>query len=295
VARDLALIFNPTAGRGKAARLGDDVVARLRSLGCDVEVFASSSASHATELAHAASSSHETVVAMGGDGMVSLVANGVLGSAASMGIVPAGSGNDFATWIGYPRRDVPASCALLANGAVRRVDVGRIAGRGAFVCVAGAGFDSEVNRDANRIRFARGTLVYVAAVLRTLARFKPAGFTVRLDGAEETFDGMFVAVGNAGSYGGGMKITPNAVPDDGLFDVCLVKAMSRRALFGQFPRLFSGTHVRHPAVEIRRARDVEIASAREFYLYADGEEVGPLPVRLTIEPRALPVIVPSHE
>ncbi len=291
--RELALVYNPTAGRGKAARLVDDVAARLRSLGCTVEVHASSSATHAVELAHAAAASHEAVVAMGGDGMVSLVANGVLGSQAAFGIVPSGSGNDFAAWIGYPRRDPMAACAIVANGAVRRVDVGRIAGGRAFLCVAGGGFDSEVNRDANRIRFARGTAVYVVAVLRTLARFRPSRFTVRLDGVTESFDGMFVAVGNAGSYGGGMKITPNAVPDDGLFDVCLVKAMSRAALFAQLPRLFSGTHVRHPAVEIRRASDVEIASEREFYLYADGEEVAPLPARLTVEPRALPAIVPA--
>lgn len=291
--RDLALIYNPTAGRGKAARLHADVVAKLGQLGCTVQSHASSSAAHATELAAKAARAHAFVVAMGGDGMVSLVANGMLGSEAALGIVPAGSGNDFAAWIGYPRRDPAAACDVVADGPVKRVDVGRIAGGRVFLCVAGAGFDSEVNRDANRIRFARGTAVYVLAVLRTLARFRPQRFTVRLDGRVESFPGMFVAVGNAGSYGGGMKITPDAVVDDGLFDVCLVKAMSRAALFGQFPRLFSGKHVRHPAVEIRRAREVEIGAERTFFLYADGEEVGPLPARLTVEPRALSVVVPG--
>jgi YegS/Rv2252/BmrU family lipid kinase len=292
VTRDLALIFNPTSGRGKAARLRPEIEARLAGLGCSVETLASRSASHATELAAAAAERHPAVVAMGGDGMVALVANGVLGSKAVFGIIPSGSGNDFAVNLGYLRHDPVAACAAVAAGSVRAVDVGRIAGRGAFLCVAGAGFDSEVNRAANEIRWARGTAVYVAATLKTLARFRPARFTLRTDGTTESFDGMFVAVGNAASYGGGMRITPNADLSDGLFDVCIVRAMKRRSLFVQLPRLFEGKHVDHPAVEIRRARDVELEADRPFSLYADGEDAGRLPVRLTIEPRALRVLVP---
>jgi diacylglycerol kinase (ATP) len=221
---------------------------------------------------------------------VAFVANGVLGTSAALGIVPLGSGNDFAAHAGYPRRDPLAACRTLAEGAVRPVDVGRIQGGRAFLCVAGSGFDSEANEAANNVRFARGTMVYVAAVFQTLARFRPARFTLSLDGAAETFDGMFVSVGNARSYGGGMLIVPDASLDDGLFDVCVVRAMSRRALLGQFPRLFKGTHVRHPAVDVRRARTVELSADRPFTLYADGEPVGPLPVRLDVEPKALALI-----
>ena len=113
-----------------------------------------------------------------------------------------------------------------------------------------------------------------------------------LDGDTKTFRGFFVAVGNAASYGGGMRITPDASLDDGVFDVCLVGEMSKRALFGQLPRLFSGGHVRHPAVEIVRARAVTIDADRTFSLYADGEEIGPLPATLTVDPSALEVVVP---
>lgn len=291
--RDLALIVNPTSGRGKAARLLPRIEERLRAVGCSVTTRESRSASHATELAAEAAARHEVVVACGGDGMVAFVANGVLGSEAALGIVPLGSGNDFAAHAGYRRRDPLGACRVVAAGAVRSVDAGRIEGRRAFLCVAGAGFDSEANEAANAIRFARGTLVYVAAVFKTLARFRPAAFALVIDGVRESFDGMFVSVGNARSYGGGMLITPDARLDDGLLDVCIVRAMSKPALIGQFPRLFKGTHVRHPAVQMRRGRRIEIAVDRPFTLYADGEPAGPLPATLTIEPGALRLVTPA--
>ena len=257
-----------------------------------METLVSKSAAHAVELAAGAASRHEVVVACGGDGLVAFVANGVIGTGASLGIVPLGSGNDFAVHVGYPRHDPVAACAIVAGGTARAVDVGRIEGGRAFLCVAGAGFDSETNEAANRIRWARGTAVYVAAVLQTLARFRPAEFTLRIDGTEERFPGMFVAVGNARSYGGGMLITPDARLDDGLFDVCMVRALSRPALLGQFPRIFRGTHIHHPAVRIVRGSDVTLDADRPFTLYADGEPAGHLPVRLSVEPGALVVVGP---
>lgn len=250
----------------------------------------SASPAHATELAATAAKRHEAVVAFGGDGMVHLVANGVIGGDAAFGIIPSGSGNDFAAHLGYPRHSPVAACDVVAGGVSRPVDAGRIAGGPAFLCVAGAGFDSEVNRAANQIRWARGTAVYVAATLTTLARFHPARFKIVLDGSTESFDGMFVAVANAASYGGGMRIAPSADVTDGLFDVCIVRGMKRRTLLAQLPRIFSGNHVSHPAVEIRRAREVSLSADRPFFLYADGEEIGPLPYRLLIEPKALRVI-----
>ncbi len=172
------------------------------------------------------------------------------------------------------------------------MDAVQIEGGPAFVCVAGGGFDSECNRLANRIRYLRGTPVYVVATLRTLARFTPAQFTVTIDGARHQQQGMFVAVGNAASYGGGMRITPAAVPDDGLLDVTIVGAMSRPALLRQFPKLFKGTHVKHPAVTTARATRVQIESDRPFLLFADGEEIGPLPAAMQVLPGALRVVAP---
>lgn len=290
--RSVGLVVNPTSGRGKAARILPDVLARLTGMGCDVEMLESRSAAHASELGAAAASRHEVVAALGGDGMVAFVAQGVIGSRSALGIVPAGTGNDLAANLGYARRKPLEACAVIARGARRSIDIGRIEGGRAFLCVAGGGFDSEVNKEANGIRYLRGTAVYLVAVLRTLKRFRPSRFDVALDDERRSFAGMFVAVGNASSYGGGMRITPGARLDDGVFDVCMVGEMGRAALLAQLPRLFTGGHVRHPAVEVARARRVRIEADRPFALYADGEEVGPLPASLTLEPSALNVVAP---
>jgi diacylglycerol kinase (ATP) len=288
----VGLVVNPSSGRGKGRALGAGAAERLRAMGCDVEAFESRSAIHLSELGAEAAVRHEVVAALGGDGTIALVAQGVVGTAAALAIVPAGTGNDLAANLGYERKDALAACAVIAAGRRRRIDVGRIEGHRMFLCVAGGGFDSETNREANAIRHLRGPAVYLVAVLRTLRRFSPASFTVTLDGTPKEFRGFFVAVGNAASYGGGMRITPDASLDDGLFDICLVGEMSKRALLGQLPRLFTGGHVRHPAVEILRAKRVTIAADRAFTLYADGEEIGPLPATLTVELSALEVIAP---
>lgn len=290
--RSVGLVVNPSSGRGKAARILPEVRARLAGMGCDVEVLESRSAEHASELAADAASRHEVVAAVGGDGMVAFVAQGVIGSRAALGIVPSGTGNDLAANLGYARRKPLEACAVLARGSRRSIDIGRIEGGRAFLCVAGGGFDSECNREANRIRYLRGTAVYLIAVLRTLKRFRPARFDVTLDGERRSFAGMFVAVGNASSYGGGMRITPDARLDDGVFDVCMVGEMGRATLLAQLPRLFTGGHIRHPAVDVARARRVRIEADRPFALYADGEEIGPLPATLALEPSALAVVAP---
>ena len=288
----VGLVVNPSSGRGKGRTFGVRATERLRSLGCDVEAFESRSAPHLAELGAEAAERHEVVAALGGDGTIALVAQGVIGTSAALAIVPAGTGNDLAANLGYKRKDAMAACAVIAAGRRRRIDVGRIEGHRMFLCVAGGGFDSETNREANAIKYLRGPAVYVAAVIRTLRRFSPAAFTVTLDGVQKRFRGFFVAVGNAASYGGGMKITPDARLDDGVFDVCLVGEMSKPALLGQLPRLFTGGHVRHPAVEVLRAATVTIEADRTFSLYADGEEIGPLPATLTIDPSALEVVAP---
>ena len=291
--RSIALIANPTSGRGRVGRFLPQIEQRLREAGATVQTMISRSPSHAVELAGEAASRHEVVAAAGGDGMVHFAANGVIGSQAALGIVPLGTGNDFAANLGYARRDPLAACAALASGPIRTVDAGRIEGGPFFVCVASGGFDSEVNRLANRIRGLRGTPVYVVATLRTLTRFRPARFTVTLDGQVRHMDAMFVAVGNATSYGGGMRITPGAVLDDGAFDVTIVGALGRAGLLRQFPKLFKGTHIHHRAVTTARAASVTIAADRPFACYADGEEIGPLPVTMTIVPGALRVVAPT--
>ena len=144
--RSVGLVVNPTSGRGKAGRLLPEIRARLISMGCEAEVYTSASAAHASELAAEASRRHEVVAAVGGDGMVAFVAQGVMGTAAALGIVPAGTGNDLAANLGHTRGKPLEACAVLARGTRRRIDVGRIEGGRVFLCVAGGGEDQQGNQ-----------------------------------------------------------------------------------------------------------------------------------------------------
>ena len=186
---------------------------------------------------------------------------------------------------------------MLSEPAYLDIDAARVAwdgGERAFLNVAGTGFDSEVNDAANRMRSrVPGTAKYVAAVFKTLPGFRAGRFEVRIDGAEHTLPGMMIAVGNGISYGGGMKITPNASFTDGLLDLTVIGALPKLAFLRAFPSVFRGTHVKHPMVTTMRGARIEISADRRFEVYADGERCGPLPATFEIVPKALRVVVPT--
>ncbi|MHB8511518.1 MAG: diacylglycerol/lipid kinase family protein [Actinomycetota bacterium] len=290
--RSIGIVANPASGRGKLSRVLPQVMKRFAEAEIDVELVSSRSAAHATESATELATRHSEVIAAGGDGLVHYVVNGIIGTGATLGIIPCGTGNDFATNLGYERRRPLDASKWIIKGNRKHVDVARINDGTVFACVAGAGFDSEVNRTANQIKGLRGTAVYVVATLRTLAKFHPARFSLHLDGNHIERDLMFVAIGNASSYGGGMRIAPQASPFDGVLDVIMVGKMSRAGLLLQFPKLFKGTHVNHAAITVVRAKEISIDCEDPFFLYADGEEICRLPVSVKIEPQALQVIVP---
>jgi diacylglycerol kinase family enzyme len=182
--------------------------------------------------------------------------------------------------------------AVLAGGAVRRLDLGEASGR-VFIGIASCGFDSEANRIANRTRLVRGNLVYAYGALRALVGWKPATFTVRLDpGGERTVTGYTIAAASSRAYGGGMLLAPQASLEDGLLDVVMVAHVPRRRFLRLLPTVFRGEHVRQPNVRVERARSVSIAADRPFTVYADGDPIAELPVTVRALPRALRVIVP---
>ncbi len=235
------------------------------------------------------------VVALGGDGLVGSCAEALVGTETVLAVVPAGNGNDFARSLGLRRKQPFLALECLREGRVRAVDAVRAEGPGwqrHYVCVGGAGFDSEVNAYANTLSRLHGAARYVVAVLRTLLRFRPAEFTVRVDGEERRLPAMLVAVANAPQYGGGMKVCPDAVLDDGSVDVCVVAAISKPAFVAVFPRVFRGRHVTHPAVTMLRGQKVELEAARPFDVYGDGERLGPLPALFTTVAGALKVAAP---
>ena len=293
----IAVVANPTSGRGKGAKLIPKVDALLRSMGVIHTLSISEGPDDPERLAQkAASGGADIVAALGGDGHVGAVANGIMGTGAALAVVPAGTGNDFARHLGLDRKDPLAAVRLLAEPTIRKIDVVRITttdGERYYVNVGGAGFDSEVNEHANRVRMLKGTAKYIYSTFVQLARFKAGNFVVRVDGEEHAFRGMMLAVGNASSYGGGMLVCPDAKSDDGLLDVCVIQELPKHQFVMTFPKVFKGRHVEHPAVRMLRGTEVEISADRPFLVYADGERVGSLPATFVVVPLALPVVVPG--
>lgn len=279
---NVALLVNPTAGKGRAANVVAKVTERLRQGGANVAILVGRDAADAKALARQAiDDGVDAIVALGGDGMVHLALNVVAGTQTPLGIIPAGTGNDLAATLGLPTKDPLAAAALasdhLAAGTSRPMDAVRIGTDQWFGCVLSAGFDSRVNDRANRMSWPRGRMRYNLAILAELGVFKPIPFEIELDGELWETEAMLVAVGNAKSYGAGMKITPDAEVDDGLVDVTVLGPVSKPAFLKAFPKVFKGTHRDHPAVTMRRAKSVSLA-AKDVTVYADGEYIGELPI-----------------
>jgi diacylglycerol kinase (ATP) len=291
---NVVVLANPTAGGGKAGRLIGRVTEELHALGIDHHVRISESAADLERLAREAAAEGADIVAvLGGDGSVGTAANGLVDTTTALAVLPGGTGDDFAKAIGPGRLD--AATRLLAAPDIRPVDVVQVtagAQERCYVNIAGAGFDSEVNETANAMSLKLGaTGTYVVAVVKTLRRFVPARYEIEVDGEHIATDAMLVVVGNSRSYGGGMRVFPDARIDDGLLEVCIVHALSTAAFLRAFPRVFRGTHVRHPKVTMLRGTQVTVEANRRIQVYADGERVGSLPAIFRIRPGALRLVV----
>jgi len=289
--REVAVVVNPAAGRGRAGRLLGPVVEQLSGLGISARVVSGRDAAEAVGLAHkAVADGVDALVALGGDGTAHLALQAVAGTETPLALVAAGTGNDLATTLGVPL-ETAAAVDLLATGRVRTVDAAQ-AGETWWVGVLGAGFDSRVTERANQMRWPRGPRRYDMAILAELRVLHPVRFTLTLDGVGHEVDAVFIAVGNGQAYGGGIRITPDAVLDDGLLDVTVVGPLPRRRLVRVLPAAYRGEHVRHPAVTQHRAASVGLEAAGQV-AYADGERLGPLPVVSVCRPAALRVLVPA--
>jgi diacylglycerol kinase (ATP) len=291
VTREIALLVNPTSGKGRGARLVEPVTERLRSLGASVDVVIGRDADEAFDnVRNRVAAGVDAVVALGGDGLVNMALQVVAGTAVPLGVVPAGTGNDFARGLGLSLTDPLAAVDYLARGEARQVDLGRVAGRW-FGGVLGSGFDSMVNERANRMSWPRGRARYNLAMLAELRTFRPVPFELILDDEVWTTEAMLVAVGNSASYGGGMKVCPDASLEDGLLDVMALGPISKLEFIRVFPKVYKGTHVNHPAVTVKRARVVSLA-AHGVTAYADGERVAMLPLSCEAVAKALHVLAP---
>ncbi len=288
--REIALLTNPAAGRRRGALTASIAVPRLRDAGFRVRELRGRDVAESEELARrAVDDGVDTLVVVGGDGMVHLAAQLLAHTGTALGIIPSGTGNDAARYFGIPRSDPQAAADVVVAGRHRVVDLAK-AGPTYFLCVLSAGFDAIVNERANRMTWPRGQMRYNLATLAELRVFEPLDYTLDLDGETRRVTAMMVAVGNGPSFGGGLRITEGALLDDGLLDVVFFHPMSKRELVRTYPRLFNGTHRSHPCYEHHRVRQVTVA-APGIIAYADGERLGPLPVTVSVVPAALKVLV----
>ena len=285
------LLANPSAGSGRARELLPRVQAAMATAGLEQRTVMTTGLEHGCEEALAAAAVGEVPVVISGDGLIGQVGGSLAGSATALGVVPGGRGNDFARVLGIPE-EVDAAVAALAAGRSRRIDVGEVNGR-RFLCIASCGFDSDANRIANEAKWIRGNLVYAYAALRALIAWKPARFTITLDGARHDVRGYSVAAANSKAYGGGMFIAPDAELDDGLLDVVTTGEAGKVHFLLNLPKVFNGKHVDNPEVSVSRAAEVRIEADRPFAVYADGDRIADLPATVRVLPRALRVIVPE--
>lgn len=290
--REIALLVNPTSGGGRGARIGAAVAARLTEAGLTVRVLTGRDADESSDLAHGVvAEGSDALVVVGGDGMVHLGLQAVGGTDIPFGVIPAGSGNDFARALDIPLKDEAGAADVIVKAWERKIDLGRAESEW-FGCVVAAGFDARVNDRANRMRWPRGRMRYNLAMVAELGVFRPVPYVIELDGVRWETSAMLVTIGNSSSYGGGMKVTPDARLDDELLDVMVVKPISKARLLRVFPKVYSGAHVALPYVEVRRARRVHV-EAPDIIAYADGERLGPLPMTFEAVPAAARVFAPA--
>ncbi|CAM5612868.1 diacylglycerol kinase [Streptomyces atroolivaceus] len=291
---EITLFVNPTAGSGRGARAAQPAASALREAGFSVRTVLGEDADDALRRAReAVAGGTGALIAVGGDGMMSLALQAVAGTPTPLGAVAVGTGNDFARALGLPVRDPAAAGRLAAEalkgGKLRAVDLGRVGERW-FGSVLASGFDSRVNDRGNRMRWVGGRFKYDLAILAELAAFRPIPYRIRLDGGPVTeIEATLIAVGNGSTYGGGMRICADAVMDDGLFDVTVVGDCSRTTLLKVFPKVYKGRHLGHPAVTVHRVSSIELAAAG-VTAYADGEPLGALPLTATCVPGAVRVL-----
>ena len=290
MAREVCLIVNPRAGGGRAEKKLPAVEAALRARGCSFRVERTRSIEHARELARAARDAGEVAAAMGGDGLMGAVAGELRGTDGVLGVVPGGRGNDWARKLGIAE-DPETAAGVIAAGNVCTVDVA-LAGERTYLGIASAGIDSDVQVIANATRLPLGGLVYVYGTLRALAGWKPARWTVTVDGETHHFTGYSVAVANSGVFGGGMQLVPGASIEDGRLDVVLGAHAAKRRYLRLLGKVFKGEHVSDPNLTFLSATEISFHADRPFTAYADGDPIVDLPATFRVDPGALKVLAP---
>jgi diacylglycerol kinase (ATP) len=297
--RRFKFIVNPVAGRGKTRGIDTLLHRLLKEKKISYHIQTTSQAYEAISIAKEATKSFDVVVAVGGDGTSNEVANGVIGTKATLGVIPAGSGNDFAKVLGM-RDSVEESVHQVISGPSKRIDSGTvkvedqsaIKSSRKFVNSIGIGFDAIVAYEAQRIKHLKGIPLYLLAIVRSLQKLRPHQFHATFDGKIESGNYTLVCVGNGNREGGGFFVTPTANPSDGVFQVCTVKKVGLLRALRILPTILKGEHGKFSEVGFFDSKSVDVGSKDPFVVHCDGEILGVDSARVEIEinPNSLSVV-----
>lgn len=273
-----ALVINPVAGQGKGTTLGTYVAGYLTQKSIQYTIVTGNSSIALTDHLQIFIEKNpecEGVIAVGGDGLLHIILQKVVPAQIPFTIIPAGTGNDFVRTLGWDLEDIDGQLDCVTTTKPTPIDLGLVDGEW-FGAILSTGFDSVVNEKANTMQWPKGPMKYNAAIAIELPRFKPRHYEITLDDRTISTEAMLIAVSNGRSYGGGMLVCPNASISDGYFDVMVLHPVTKLEFIKVFPKVFAGTHITHPAVQILRSKTVTIQS--KAIAYADGERIGQLPV-----------------
>ena len=287
------IFINPSSAGGKALEARQKIESCFSGAGLQYKIHITKSLEDMIDTIKAhIPTDYMNFVGVGGDGTAHYMVNELADTDKTLGIIPMGSGNDIAMNLGIPL-EVEESCKVIAGGKSKKLDLGVINDKYYYLCIAGSGFDSQVNDLANNTKFPiKGPSKYTYSVYKTLITFRSKEFTFSYDGQIKDLYGMMVAAANMPSYGGGMKIAPEASPESGMFDVCIIKKMSKLHFMQVFPKVFEGKHVDDPNVEIFRTDQLTLESEYDFSVFADGEYICKLPATFKMAPGKMDFLVP---
>ena len=273
-----AIAINPIAGGGKGSEIGREVAGYFSSRGLEYSIISGTKPGILKQSLEVFLDSHscEGVISVGGDGLLHLILQSVVPRKVPFAVIPAGTGNDFARGVGWESSEVVEILNYVTTHPSKEFDLGLVDSEW-FGVILSTGFDSVVNERANRLKWPKGASRYNVAIALELPRFTPLAYTIELDNHSIETEAMLIAVANGSFYGGGMNICPGADLHDGLFDVMVLKPISKVEFVKVFPSVYKGEHIDHPAVQIFKSSKVSLIA--QSIAYADGERIGQLPVK----------------
>jgi len=287
------IAINPTSGQGRGATMGTKVAGYCASKGIDYEIVTGVSAqSLSTSLKEKISRNRDLIdgiIAVGGDGLAHLILQSAVPANIPIAFIPGGTGNDLVRTLGWSLDEITAYLQRVFETKPVNIDLGLVDGEW-FAVVLSSGFDAVVNERANVLKWPKGPMRYNAAMALELPRFKAIQYEIELDDQVISTQAMLIAIGNGSSYGGGMRVCPDANIQDGVFDVMILRPVSIPEFIRVFPKVYSGKHIHHPEVTVYRSRRVRIEA--DTVAYADGERIGQLPISAECVMGALSTWIP---